>query len=141
MSRAQTRSRRSRLVLLVLVAILVVVFVYLFLNLATRFTETSRQKDFATIALDQFFEVPTSERRERSNEDWDQLLDQYKEVFVTELEDLGKTSLPVVEVAFRTQIEKDMGKHTAMFNTQRDLLVQNLQKRSDEILQDDTRKY
>jgi hypothetical protein len=136
MSRAHTRSRRSRLVLLVLVAILVVVFVYLFLNLLTRFMDSSRQRDFATVALNQFFEVPPMEREEEAADDWEQLLDQYKDIFVTELEDLGKTSMPVVEATFRRQIEEDMGKHTAMFNKQRDLLVKNLQRRSDELLQE-----
>ena len=100
MSRAHTRYRRVRLVLFVLVAILVVVFVSLFLKLATRFMKAPRQRDFATIALSQFFEIPTSERREEAADDWEQLLDQYTSLQRGEVNNLNayadlKTARPL----------------------------------------------
>jgi class 3 adenylate cyclase len=134
---AQKRSRLARLVIMLLLAVAAVVFVYLFLSLAARFTDGGRQRNFAATALNQFFEVVDMDERAKAEgaEDWEELLNQYSDVLVKEMEDLGKTSMPIVQQAFSTQINKDMPKHRAMFNEQRDLLMVNLQTRGDELLQ------
>jgi class 3 adenylate cyclase len=134
---AQSRSRLARLILMLMMTVAAVVFVYLFMSLAARFTDSGRQKDFAAVALNQFFEVVDMEQRAKAEqaEDWDELLNQYSDTLVHEMEDLGKSSMPIVEAAFRDQMRKDMGKHRAMFNEQRDLLVSNLQEQGDALLQ------
>jgi len=134
---AHNRSRLARLVLLLMLALAAVVFVYLFLSLATRFTDSGRQRNFAATALNQFFEVVDVDQRAKaeSAEDWEELLNQYSEMLVNEVQDLGKTSMPIVQEAFSEQIRKDMPKHRAMFEEQRDLLMSNLQEQGDALLQ------
>ena len=53
---AMSRSRRSRLLVFGCLLAIVVVFSYLFLNLGKRFTDPDKQKEFAGIALDHFFD-------------------------------------------------------------------------------------
>lgn len=133
---AHSRSRLARLVILLMLAVAAVVFVYLFLSLATRFTDGGRQRNFAATALNQFFEVVDLDERAKAEQadNWEELLNQYSEMLVAEMQDLGQTAMPIVQESFTTQINKDMGKHRAMFNEQRDLLVDNLQTRGDELL-------
>ena len=133
LGRALRKSRQSRLLLFVVLVPFVLVFSYLFLNLGKQFTEESKQKDLARFALNQFFELRQTESQE---EDWEPMMSKYQDLLLKEVDDLGKSSMPIIEAAFRNQIEQDTGKFTTMFNDQRQLLVSNLQARVEPLVQE-----